>query len=310
LRLVFMGTPAFAVPALEALVAKGHHVVLVVTQPDKPRGRGGKLTPPPVKEAALACGIPVAQPVHLRDRDLLSRLQKEKPAVIVVVAYGRILPVEILTLPEHGCINVHASLLPRYRGAAPIQRALMNGEQETGITTILMDEGMDTGDILLQKPLAIGAEENFGSLYERLSRLGAEVLVETLSLLEKGKLPRRPQEHARASFAPPLTPEDEVISWSQAGWVIGNQVRALDPFPGARTVFQEKVLKIWRVKPLSGSFPGLPGEILASIPEGIVVRAGEGAVLIQELQLAGGRRLPAAVFLRGHSLPEGTILGE
>lgn len=310
MRVVFMGTPEFAVPALEALIQNGYPVVLVVTQPDRPKGRRGRVTPPPVKEVAVAHGIPVLQPVRLKDPVFLEELRRKDPEVIVVVAYGKILPLEVLALPKYGCINVHASLLPKYRGAAPVQRALMNGERETGITTILMDEGMDTGDILLQRPLVVGEDESFGSLYGRLAHLGAEVLLETLKLLEAGNLPRRPQEHGRANFAPPLAPGDEIISWDRPAQVISNQVRALDPFPGARTLWQGRILKVWRAKPVRGSFAAVPGEVLETGPEGILVRAGEGAVLIQELQLAGGRRLPAAAFLRGHQLPKGTRLGQ
>lgn len=309
MRLVFMGTPVFALPSLEALLEQGHQVQLVVTQADKPKGRGKRPTPPPVKEFALARGIPVLQPERLKDPVFLGQLREAAPEAIVVVAYGKILPVEVLSLPPYGCINVHASLLPKYRGAAPIQRAIMNGEKETGVTTMLMDEGMDTGDILLQRRILIEEEENFGSLHERLSRLGAELLKETLELLAQGTLRRQPQDHSQATYAPPLTVADEVISWDRPAEVIKNQVRALDPWPGARTYLDGQLLKIWRVKALKGSFPGVPGEVIASGSEGIKVRAGEGAVLILELQIAGGRRLPVDAFLRGHPIPEGVTLG-
>ncbi len=305
-----MGTPEFAVPSLEALLDSGHQVNLVVTQADKPKGRGKRPAAPPVKEVALAQGIPVLQPARLKDPDFLRRLQAAAPEAIVVVAYGKILPAAVLSLPPYGCINVHASLLPRYRGAAPIQRAIMNGERETGITTMLMDEGMDTGDILLQRRVAIGEEENFGSLCQRLARLGAQVLRETLEALQAGTLRRQPQDHAQATYAPPLTPEDELIVWDRPGEVIKNQVRALDPKPGAKTYFGGEVLKIWRVKAVTGDFPGVPGEIIAVGPEGIKVQVADGAVVILELQAAGGRRLPVDAFLRGHSIPEGYVLGK
>ncbi|RPF49301.1 methionyl-tRNA formyltransferase [Thermodesulfitimonas autotrophica] len=310
MRLVFMGTPEFSVPSLEALLDSGHQVDLVVTQADKPKGRGKRPAAPPVKEVALAQGIPVLQPARLKDPDFLWRLQAAAPEAIVVVAYGKILPAAVLSLPPYGCINVHASLLPRYRGAAPIQRAIMNGERETGITTMLMDEGMDTGDILLQRRVAIGEEENFGSLCQRLARLGAQVLLETLERLQAGTLRRQPQDHAQATYAPPLTPEDELIVWDRPGEVIKNQVRALDPKPGAKTYFGGEVLKIWRVKAVTGDFPGVPGEIIAVGPEGIKVQVADGAVVILELQAAGGRRLPVDAFLRGHSIPEGYVLGK
>jgi methionyl-tRNA formyltransferase len=263
-----------------------------------------------VKEVALAQGIPVLQPARLKDPDFLSRLQATAPEAIVVVAYGKILPAAVLSLPPYGCINVHASLLPRYRGAAPIQRAIMNGERETGITTMLMDEGMDTGDILLQRRVAIGEEETFGSLCQRLSRLGAQVLIETLEALQAGTLRRQPQDHAQATYAPPLTPEDELIVWDRPGEVVKNQVRALDPKPGAKTYLEGQLLKIWRVKAVTGDFPGVPGEIIATGPGGITVRVADGAVVILELQAAGGRRLPVDAFLRGHPIPEGYILGK
>lgn len=305
-----MGTPEFAVPSLGALLDSGYQVDLVVTQADKPKGRGKRPVAPPVKEVALAQGIPVLQPARLKDPDFLSRLQATAPEAIVVVAYGKILPAAVLSLPPYGCINVHASLLPRYRGAAPIQRAIMNGERETGITTMLMDEGMDTGDILLQRRVAIGEEETFGSLCQRLSRLGAQVLIETLEALQAGTLRRQPQDHAQATYAPPLTPEDELIVWDRPGEVVKNQVRALDPKPGAKTYLEGQLLKIWRVKAVTGDFPGVPGEIIATGPGGITVRVADGAVVILELQAAGGRRLPVDAFLRGHPIPEGYILGK
>ena len=309
MRLVFMGTPAFAVPSIQALLANGFHIVLVITQPDRPKGRGGRTALPPVKEFAASHGIPVLQPERLKKQTFLDRLRTAAPDAIIVAAYGKILPLEILTLPRLGCINVHASLLPKYRGAAPIQRALMNGERETGVTIMLMDEGMDAGDILLQRPVPILNDDNFGSLSERLSRLGAELLIETLRRLEGNRLKPLPQDHSQASYAPPLTPSDEIISWHLPAGAIRNKVRALDPLPGARTLLSGKILKIWRVSVRTGDFPGEPGEILEISDEGIIVRAGEGAVAVHELQLAGGRRLQAAAFLRGHPLRGGNVLG-
>jgi len=304
-----MGTPHFAVPTLEALVESGHHLALTVTQPDKPKGRGRLLASPPVKEAALTRGIAIAQPLKLREPEFLASLRRLAPEAIIVAAYGRILPGDILSLPKYGCINLHASLLPKFRGAAPIQRALMDGEEETGVTTMLMDEGMDTGDILLQKRITIGTEENFGSLYARLSVLGAELIVETLTLLDKGALTRHPQDHDQATLAPQLTADDERIDWHRTAVTIRNQVRALDPWPGARTSVQGKLLKIWRAKAKPGDFPGLPGMVLASGSEGIDVKTGGGVLQIEELQIAGGLRLQVGEYLRGHRVPEGTILG-
>ncbi|MGO0122887.1 methionyl-tRNA formyltransferase [Desulfothermobacter acidiphilus] len=310
MRLVFMGTPVFALPSLEALLRAGHDIALVITKPDRPRGRGGKLAPPPVKEWAERHGLPCLQPGSLKDSSVLTALSQVEPEVIVVVAYGKILPPEVLKLPPRGCINLHASLLPKYRGAAPIQHALLAGEKMTGVTTMLMDEGMDTGDILLQEPLAIGEEESFGSLQDRLARLGAELLVRTLKLWERGEIHPRPQDHTQATYAPPLQSKDEIIRWEEPAERIKNLVRALDPAPGARTSYQGKLLKIWRVRALSGPFGGVPGEILGVDPSGIVVRAGQGAVLVQELQLANGKRLRVAEFLRGHPVTPGVVLGE
>jgi methionyl-tRNA formyltransferase len=304
-----MGTPQFAVPTLEALIASGHGVALAVTQPDRPRDRRRLLASPPVKDAALLHGIAVAQPPNLRDPAFLALLRSLAPEAIVVAAYGRILPGDILSLPKYGCINLHASLLPKFRGAAPIQRALMDGEEETGVTTILMDKGMDTGDILLQKRTSVGAEENFGSLYARLALLGAELIVETLLFLSKGTLGRQPQDHAQATLAPQLTAEDETIDWQRTAAAIRNQVRALDPWPGARTSAQGKLLKIWRASVKPGDVPGVPGEVLTCGAEGVDVRTGGGILRIEELQIAGGVRLPAREYLRGHRLPEGTVLG-
>lgn len=305
-----MGTPTFSIPTLNALIENGYQVALVVTQQDKPKGRGGLLAAPPVKEAALTHGLALAQPARLKDQEFMKMLREAAPEVIVVVAYGKILPVEILTLPKYGCINLHASLLPKYRGAAPIQWAIMKGEESTGVTTILMDEGMDTGDILLQRRVEIGQEENFGSLYIRLAEIGAELVLVTLNLLPEGKIKPCPQDHGQATYAPPLAREDEIIDWHRPAKAITNQVRALDPWPGARTFYRGETLKIWRSRTLTGIFNGLPGEVLDSSTEGVVVQAGEGAVMVLELQLAGGRKLTVAEFLRGHPLPKGTILGK
>ncbi len=309
MRVVFMGTPQFAVPTLEALVASGHRVALAVTQPEKPKGRGRILTSPPVKDAALVRGIATAQPRNLREPEFLALLHSLAPEVIVVAAYGKILPGDILGLPKYGCVNLHASLLPKFRGAAPIQRALMEGVEETGVTTMLMDEGMDTGDILLQKKTLIGAEENFGSLYARLAVMGAELIVETLRLLAEGSLERRPQDHTQATYAPQLTAECERIDWQRPAAAIRNQVRALDPWPGARTAVQGKLLKIWRASAQPGDYPGQPGTVMTCGTEGIDVSTGEGVLRIEELQIEGGIRLPVREYLRGHRFPEGIILG-
>ncbi|WP_027356485.1 methionyl-tRNA formyltransferase [Desulfofundulus thermocisternus] len=311
MRVVFMGTPDFAVPALHALVNAGYPVVGVVTQPDRPRGRGGRIQPPPVKQAALRMGLPVLQPVRVRDDYFIEQLRELKPDIIVVAAYGQILPPSILYLPPRGCVNIHASLLPRYRGAAPIHRAIMNGERETGVTIMLMDEGLDTGDILLQQAVSIEETDNAGVLHDRLALLGAELLLKALQLLKQGNLRRRPQEDSLATYAPPLTREDEIINWERAARDLYNQIRGLDPWPGARTWWEGKVLKVWRVSikgegnPVKGVIPGQ----VVTAGEEVLVATGKGYLSLQEVQLQGGRRLPIADFLRGHNLVPGTVLG-
>ncbi|MQL53538.1 methionyl-tRNA formyltransferase [Desulfofundulus thermobenzoicus] len=311
MRVVFMGTPDFAVPALEALIDAGHHVVGVVTQPDRPVGRGRKLHPPPVKRTALARGLPVYQPRRVREAPFIEQLKGLAPEVIVVAAFGQILPPAVLHLPDRGCINIHASLLPRYRGAAPIHRAVMNGERETGITTMLMDEGLDTGDILLQQIISIGEGDNVGVVHDRLARLGAELLQQTLQLLAEGRLPRRPQDHRLATYAPPLTPEDEILRWERPAADLYNQVRGLDPWPGARTWWGERLLKIWRADYCSQGPPpdSVPGQVVLAGEE-LLVATGKGCLSLREVQLQGGRRLSVTDFLRGHRLTPGMILGD
>lgn len=314
MRVVFMGTPHFAVPVLEAIVDAGYQVVGVVTRPDRPKGRGWKIHPSPVKEAAVGRGLAVFQPPRLSEPEFLAELDNLLPDVIVVAAYGQILPPAVLHLPKHGCINVHASLLPKYRGAAPIHRAIINGEKETGITTMFMDEGLDTGDILLQEALPITDEDTAGTLHDRLARLGAGMLVKTLDLLAAGMCPRRPQEHALATYAPPLAREDELIAWNAGARAVFNQVRGLNPRPGAATFWDGRVLKIWRAEVaqeeslLAGT---LPGQVRAASPgEGLLVQANPGLVRVTELQLQGGRRLSAQDFLRGHPIAVGTIFDQ
>ena len=306
-----MGTPDFALPSLEVLVSSPHRVVGVVTQPDRPRGRGKKVQPPPVKVRALSLGLPVFQPQRVKEEGFVDLVRGLAPDAVVVVAYGQILPPSILRLPPYGCINLHASLLPRYRGAAPIQRAIMNGEKETGVTTMLMDEGLDTGGILLQRRVPIYEEDTAGKLHDRLAREGAELLLETLDLLARGDLAPRPQDHRLATYAPPLTPEDELIDWRRPARDLYNQVRALNPWPVARTWLEGKVLKVWRAaaSPLPPPAEAQPGEVVLSRKE-LVVATGVGCLALLEIQLEGGKRLPAEDFLRGRPIPEGTVLGK
>lgn len=309
MRVVFMGTPDFAVPALRALAEADYDVVAVVTQPDRPKGRGKKNTPPPVKETAGALKIPVFQPIKINDPDFISLLQGLHPDVIVVVAFGRILPKDILTIPGYGCINIHASLLPKYRGAAPIHRAVINGDKGTGVTTMYMDEGLDTGDMILCETVPIHDDDNVGAVHDRLAVLGAKLLIKTLGLIRCGHAPRLPQA-GESSYAPMLKAEDELIIWDRPAADINNQIRGMSPWPGARTTLHGKVLKIWRAELFEdGGGAVLPGQVISAGSEGIIVQAGKGRLRIKELQLQGAKRLSCADFLRGTPLPAGMFLG-
>lgn len=310
MKIVFMGSPNFAVPSLRALMESRHEVAAVVTQPDRPRGRGKKLKPTPVKQLANLFGLPVYEPEKLSE--IKNKLLEINPAVIVVVAYGKILSQEILDIPPLGCINVHASLLPKYRGAAPIHRAIINGEKITGVTTMFMERGLDTGDILLKESVSIEENDTVGKLHDRLAEIGARLLLKTLDMVEAGKVVRIPQNDAEASYAPPLTKEDEIIDWNKPARQVKDLVRGLNPWPGARTTWNGNILKIWEVKVESECGEGIrpPGTILDVDPNrGITVQTGNGTVLITQLQLQGGKKMAAEQFLRGHSLPAGTLLG-
>lgn len=308
MRVVFMGTPDFAVPSLMALVEAGHTVQAVVTQPDRPKGRGKKQAFPPVKEAASRFDLPVLQPARVREPDFLAQLSNYAPEIIVVVAYGQILPPAMLALPKHGCVNVHASLLPSYRGAAPVHRAVINGEKITGVTTMFLDEGLDTGDMILKKEVPIQAEDTVGDLHDRLSAAGARLLIDTLDLISRGQAPRTPQTGV-SSYAALLTAADELINWDKPAEEINNLVRGMNPWPGARTYLGEKVLKIWRAKALADTkMPARPGQVVGTAREGLLVGTGRGLLLITELQMQGAKRMSAADFLRGRSALPGTIL--
>lgn len=304
LRTVFMGTPDFAVPCLQGLIDEGHEVAAVFTQPDKPKGRGYTLAPPPVKVLALSHDIPVYQPKTLKNGEAFALLKELAPELIVVVAYGKLLPGVILTLPRHGCINVHASLLPQYRGAAPIQWSVLRGEEKTGVTTMFMDEGLDTGDMLLREETAIGPDETAGEVHDRLALLGAGLLIRTLEQLEAGTLVRTPQpEGTDVFYASMLDKSLCGIDWNKPAQTVHNLVRGLNPWPTASTKWQGKTLKIHRTR-LLGEATGAPGEILSLHP--LTVCCGDGRALeLCEVQYEGGKRMAAADFLRGHpiSLP-------
>jgi methionyl-tRNA formyltransferase len=304
IRTVFMGTPEFALSTMQGLIDFGINLCAVYTQPDRPKGRGNKLTPPPVKELALKYAIPVYQPLKLRDPAVVEELRQLAPDLIVVVAYGQILPKSVLEIPKYGCINVHASLLPRYRGAAPINKAIIDGETETGVTTMYMDVGLDTGDMLVKRTTPIGEQETAGEVHDRLARLGNEAMEETLRLLCAGTLVAAKQDDALSNYAPMLKKNDGCIDWQRSARDIHNQVRGLDPWPGAYTTLQGEVLKISETAPEKGS--GTPGSVISADGQGVRVACGDGVLRIEVLQLPGKKRLPAADFLRGCPLPPGT----
>ena len=307
MRIVFMGTPEFAVPSLQALLDAGHEVAAAFTQPDKPKGRKQILTPSPVKVLAQERGIPVFQPGTLRSPDAEKLLSELAPDVIVVAAYGKILPKAILELPQYGCVNVHASLLPKYRGAAPIQWAIINGEEKAGVTTMQMAEGIDTGDMLLSESTPIGPEENAEELTARLAQLGASLLVKTLEGLQEGKIVPIPQDDAQSCYVSMLSRELSPVDWSRTAAEIHNQVRGLFPWPAAETVCEGKRLKLFRTK-IAADQPGLAGT--ASVYDGeFTVCCGNGTALkLLEVQPENGKRMNGKDFLRGHPAIDGTML--
>jgi methionyl-tRNA formyltransferase len=310
MRLVFVGTPGFAVVSLEALLRSEDPVVGVVTQPDRPKGRGNILTPSPVKLLAQQSQIPLLQPLKMRDPEFLQTLVGWKPDLIAVAAFGRILPPAILSLPSLGCINVHGSLLPKYRGAGPIQWAIINGETETGITTMQMDEGMDTGAMLLQEAIPITSDDTAGSLSERLAQLGGRLLVETIARLKAGTLVPRPQDASQATMAPLLKKEDGVIDWTLPAAVLANRVRGLSPWPGAyTTIVGGDRWTIWRALALPGRVTKPPGMVVAVTTKAIHVATGAGVLAVTELQPANSRRMAVSQYLAGHPVAVGERLG-
>jgi len=309
MRIGFAGTPAFAAAALEAILDAGLPVAVVLTQPDRPRDRGWRPKPGPVKALADARGIPVLQPSSLKSEAERARIIAIPLDVLAVAAYGLILPPSMLEWPACGCINIHASLLPRWRGAAPIQRALLAGDRETGITLMRMDQGLDTGPIIARHAVPIAARETAGSLHDKLAAVGARAIVETLSTLRRsGRLPAEAQPEKGATYAAKLAPAETVIDWSASADAIDRSVRAFDPAPGAQTTLAGAVLKIWEASALPGRF-GAPGVVTRAEAAGIVVACGEGALDVTRLQRAGGKPMPAAAFLAGRPLAIGTRLG-
>lgn len=306
MRIIFFGTPAFAIPSLVALLQSEEEVIAVVTQPDKKKGRGRVSSPSPVKELAIDRGIKILQPVNIKNPLFLNGLSKIMPEIIVVVAYGKILPAQILRLPSHGCINVHASLLPKYRGAAPIQWAIINGEKKTGITTMLMDEGLDTGNILLQEETEISSDDNAETLGNKLAEIGASLLIRTIKGIRSGYIKPIPQK-GTPSYAPPLKKEDGRLNWSKTATEIFNFVRGMYPWPCAYCYLNKERIKITRVKMLEGS--GIPRRVEKTSEE-LIVGTGEGLISIIELQPEGKIPMSAKAFLQGRRLKEGAFFDE
>lgn len=308
MKLVFMGTPDFAVPTLEALVKGGHDVIAAVTQPDKPKGRGKSVLMTPVKEKALEYGIPVYQPVKARDPEFVGLLKDLAPDAIVVVAFGQLLPKSILDIPKYGCVNVHASLLPKYRGAAPIQWAVIDGEKTSGVTTMLMDEGLDTGDMLEKAEIGLDEKETGGSLFEKLSRLGGELILSTLDKLENGTAIRTPQGETDTHYAKMLNKSMGEIDWTMDAKTIERLIRGLNPWPSAYSSLKGKTVKIWDADVVLGEVTGEPGRITAT-KDSLLVETGNQFLSIKELQLEGKKRMDTAAFLRGFSVEDGCRFG-
>ncbi|PKM96045.1 MAG: methionyl-tRNA formyltransferase [Firmicutes bacterium HGW-Firmicutes-1] len=307
MKIIFMGTPDFSVPTLKTLIGSEHELIAVVTQQDKPKGRGNKLSHTPVKEVALEYNIPVFQPKKVREAEFIQLLTELQPDVIVVIAFGQILPKALLEIPKFGCINVHASLLPKYRGAGPIQWSVMNGEKETGLTTMFMDIGLDTGDMLLKEAIEIDKDETGGSLHDKLSILGGPLLIRTLKQLEEGSITRICQDHQAASYAPMLSKELGKINWNNSAIEIERLIRGLNPWPSAYTYYEDKMLKIWKAELVTVNDNTIKAGTIIDIVknEGFIIKCNENALFIKELQLQGKNKMDAASFLRGVTLNVG-----
>lgn len=308
MKVIFMGTPDFSVGTLEELIRAGHEVVLAVTQPDKPKGRGKEMQFTPVKEVALKHGIPVFQPKKIRDVESIEELRKYPADVMVVVAFGQIVPKEVLEMTPYGCINVHASLLPKYRGAAPIQWSIIDGERVTGITTMQMDEGLDTGDMLLKTEVPISPKETGGSLHDKLAEAGAKLCVETLKALEEKTVVAEKQGETTTAYARMLDKKLGNIDWNNGAEEIERLIRGLNPWPSAYTMWEDKVMKIWEAEVVEGEEESEPGTIVKVEKDGFFVQTGKGLLKITQLQIPGKKRMDAGAFLRGYSIKEQTKL--
>lgn len=309
MKVIFMGTPDFAVGALDAIVEAGHEVVLVVTQEDKPKGRGKEIQFTPVKEAAIRHNIDVYQPHRVKNEDAVSKLREYNADVFVVAAYGQILSKELLDMPKYGCVNIHASLLPKYRGAAPIQWSIIDGEKITGVTTQMMAEGIDTGDILDVIEVPIACDETGGSLFDKLTKAGSEVILTTLEKLENGTVTRVPQDHSKSTYAKMLDKKLGDIDFSKEAEVIERLVRGLNPWPSAYTSYKGKTLKIWRAEVIDKEYDGDFGQIVDKTKKAIIVKTGKGALAITELQLEGKKRMTTEAFLCGAGFEDNAVLG-
>lgn len=313
MKIIFMGTPDFAAGALEALVRAGHDILLTVTQPDKPKGRSSELVPSPVKVCALEHGIPVFQPRRIKAPEAVEELRRYEADIFIVAAFGQILSQEVLDIPHYGCLNIHASLLPKYRGASPIQHVIIDGEEKTGVTIMQMDAGIDTGDMLYKKEIPIQNTDNYETLHDKLTILGGQAIVEALTLLEQGKLTPEKQREEESCYAPLIDKSMGEIDFSQTAAVIDRKIRGMTPWPSAFTSYRGKQLKIWRAEPdgsVNQDTAHSPGEILRTDKNSVTVAAGEGALRIFELQLEGKKRMTAHDFLLGVKMQPGELLGE
>lgn len=310
MKIVYMGTPDFAVGPLESIIEAGHEVILVVTQPDREKGRGKEVVFSPVKECAVAHNIPVFQPEKIKKAEEVEFLKQYEADVFVVAAFGQILSKEILDMPRLGCVNIHASLLPKYRGAAPIQWAVIDGEEKTGVTIMRMDEGLDTGDILLQEEIILDAKETGESLFDRLAVLGSDTIVKALELMEKGELTPVPQDHDKSTYAKMLNKKMGVIDFNNSAVVIERLVRGLNSWPSAYTYINGKTIKIWEAEVIADALEGQNGQVVKVSKDSFFVKCAEGMLEIMSLQLEGKKRMNAGEFMRGYDIHEGMILGE
>lgn len=308
MKVIFMGTPDFSVGALESIVKAGHEVVLAVTQPDKPKGRGKAMQFPAVKEAALRLGIEVYQPRRVREPECIEYLRTFQPEIIIVAAFGQLLPKEILDMPKYGCVNIHASLLPKYRGAAPIQWAVINGERVTGVTTMRMDVGLDTGDMIDQVEVELATDETGGSLFDRLSIAGAKLCVETMQRIEDGTAVYTKQNEEEATHTKMIHKKFGKIDWNMSAVEIERLIRGLNPWPSAYTQLDGKTLKIWQAEVLDCGDVSMAGHVLKANGKELWIQTGDGILSLQEVQLEGKKRMAVADFLRGYKILEGTIL--